>query len=120
GIWVGPAQTSTYVVRQEICGVVRWDTVVVYSDGVGLYEQLSASIRLWPNPVNRFLEIETTGLSGYDFEVSDQTGRLLMMGRLPEGIKIHTLELNLLPGLYYFTCKSQELMIIRKFVVTGA
>jgi len=30
GMYVKPAVTTTYVVRQEICGVVKWDTVVVF------------------------------------------------------------------------------------------
>ena len=37
GTWVTPTSpTTTYVVKQDICGVIKYDTVVVYQSGVGL------------------------------------------------------------------------------------
>ncbi|MEI6021399.1 MAG: hypothetical protein WCR21_09750 [Bacteroidota bacterium] len=44
GIFVSPIQTSTYVVRQQLwCSGVKWDTVVVYQDFVGINEIMMGS-----------------------------------------------------------------------------
>ena len=60
GMWVKPATTSTYVVRQEICGNIKWDTVVVHESALELreYERLSAALKTYPNPANQSVEIE--------------------------------------------------------------
>lgn len=59
GIWVSPTQTSTYVVRQEICGNVKWDTVVVYKDAVGFGElrMHSEALRIFPVPAQDYLQL---------------------------------------------------------------
>jgi hypothetical protein len=60
GIFINPTQTSTYVVKQDICGIVKWDTVVVYQDfvGIGSYEAEKAFINVFPNPARDLLHIE--------------------------------------------------------------
>lgn len=59
GIWVSPTQTSTYVVRQEICGHVKWDTVIVYKDGVGLQKLsiLNEDLKIFPIPASDNIEL---------------------------------------------------------------
>lgn len=52
GIWVKPVVTTTYVVRQEVCGNVKWDTVVVYMNPLG-YEKLKIlanELKIFPIP----------------------------------------------------------------------
>jgi len=62
GFWVSPITTSTYVVRQEICGLVKWDTVVVYMDAVGIekFNLLKNDLRLFPNPAQDILQMQFT------------------------------------------------------------
>jgi hypothetical protein len=62
GFWVNPITTSTYVVRQEICGLVKWDTVVVYMDAVGIekFNLLKNDLRLFPNPAQDILQMQFT------------------------------------------------------------
>lgn len=53
GIWVKPSSTSTYVVRQELeCNTVKWDTVVVYQNAVGLskIKIKNEELIIGPNP----------------------------------------------------------------------
>jgi len=59
GFWVSPLLTSTYVVRHEICGLVKWDTVTIYLDAVGLVNLrvVEDDIKLFPNPASDLLEI---------------------------------------------------------------
>src|SRR5690606_19202302 len=36
GFWIKPTEACTYVVRQEICGLVKWDTVRITLNTVGI------------------------------------------------------------------------------------
>jgi hypothetical protein len=64
GIYVSPVATTTYIVRQEICGYVKWDTVVVYKNGVGLdeLEMLNNKLKISPNPASDNLELKYSPL----------------------------------------------------------
>ncbi len=60
GLWVKPTTTSTYVVRQELdCSPLKWDTVVVFMDAVGLknLKWYSDNISLFPNPTETDLTV---------------------------------------------------------------
>ncbi len=54
------AITQTYVVKQDICGNVKHDTVIVYASGVGINEAIvtSSQIKTYPNPAQNFLDIK--------------------------------------------------------------
>jgi len=54
------ATTQTYMVKQDICGNIKYDTVVVYASGTGLVSSSAVenSVKLYPNPVNDILNIE--------------------------------------------------------------
>ena len=62
GLWVKPTVTSKYVVRQQLwCSGVKWDTVTVYVDYVGIPGSRSFSsgfgFEVFPNPADEILEI---------------------------------------------------------------
>lgn len=60
GLWVKPTTTSTYVVRQELdCSPLKWDTVIVFIDAVGLkdLQWYSDNIKLFPNPTETDLTV---------------------------------------------------------------
>ena len=60
GIFVSPIVTSTYVVMQEICGIIKYDTVVVYQDAVGLekLKLLSEELKIYPTPAQNFIQLQ--------------------------------------------------------------
>jgi hypothetical protein len=60
--------TNTYVVRQEICGNVKWDTVVVYPSALGNVEleMLNDNLKIYPNPANEILNVELQILNEQD------------------------------------------------------
>ena len=108
GIWVSPTQTSTYVVKQDICGMIKYDTVVVYKDGVGLnnFELLREDIIVYPNPtsnklsftynknLNAAFNLSLTNLLGQvlytrnDFKLEDE----IDISFLPKGVYYLKLE----------------------------
>ena len=59
GMWVKPTETTTYVVRQEICGNVKWDTVVIYKNPVGIEKLkiLSEMLNIYPVPAKDVIEL---------------------------------------------------------------
>lgn len=61
GLTVSPMQTSTYVVKQQLwCSGVKYDTVVVFKDGVGLdkWKILNEELNIYPVPAKDYLNIE--------------------------------------------------------------
>jgi len=66
GLWVSPTETSTYVVRQDICGVIKFDTAVVFKDGVGLekLKLLKEELKIYPVPASEkcVLSVENDNL----------------------------------------------------------
>jgi hypothetical protein len=107
GFWIKPNETSTYVVRQEICGLVKWDTVRIYMDAVGINPQTLKrlhGINIFPNPVQDFLTlINTTKEETLDITITDLTGRTVKTQRINCSGHICTLHLDLENGAYFIS-----------------
>jgi len=81
GIWVKPTVTTTYVLKQDLCKVVKWDTVKVRvwpdtPSRVGVTELALAKIQIYPNP--SFDEVIIEGANGHSVAVYDLLGRCVM------------------------------------------
>ncbi|WP_317896837.1 T9SS type A sorting domain-containing protein [Aurantibacillus circumpalustris] len=65
GFWVKPVVTSTYVVRQEICGMVKLDTVTIYMDVVGIekLKLLSEELKIYPVPAQDFIQLKISNIN---------------------------------------------------------
>jgi hypothetical protein len=59
GIWVKPIVTTTYILRQEICGSIKWDTVTIYVDAVGIEKLkiINEELKLFPVPAKDELKL---------------------------------------------------------------
>ena len=81
GLLVSPVTTSTYIVRQEICGNVKWDTVVVVATGLGLFEgdEPDTRFKIYPQPAKDelLLEIEGSSTSLFQLKLYNNLGVLL-------------------------------------------
>ena len=81
GLWVSPVITSTYIVRQEICGNIKWDTVVVVATGLGLFEgdEPDTRFKIYPQPAKDelLLEIEGSSTSLFQLKLYNNLGVLL-------------------------------------------
>jgi hypothetical protein len=62
------ATTETYMVKQTICGNIKYDTVVVHASGLGFASSsgVENSVKIYPNPANEILTIEFVTLSGVE------------------------------------------------------
>jgi hypothetical protein len=66
GLYVKPVTTTTYVVRQQLwCSGVRFDTVVVYEDAVGIAKQKfqSLMLKVFPVPASKELFVDAGKLN---------------------------------------------------------
>jgi hypothetical protein len=93
GLWVNPVTTSTYIVRQEICGNVKWDTVVVYMNLTGLekFRFIGERLTVFPVPATDHLELmvgDEISLAGFN--------RVVIYDHLGEMIKVE--EINFKNG----------------------
>ncbi|MBK9284769.1 MAG: T9SS type A sorting domain-containing protein [Sphingobacteriaceae bacterium] len=125
GITVTPAVTSTYIVRQDICGNIKWDTVVVHQSAVGLAElkMKNDALILSPNPAQNFLNVsfEWSDLDK-EFtkaEIFNNTGQLLTVIELNYSNNKTFIDLKELPdGVYMLSLKGKNTQSINKrFVV---
>jgi hypothetical protein len=125
GFWIKPVSNSTYIVRQEICGNVKWDTVVVNisTNYVGLdkLQSLSNNINLFPNPTSGNLSI--SGFIGSDnttFSISNCLGQNVLNGDIIKKNNLITIETSELEsGLYQIHLKTQYTIVTKKFVKTN-
>ena len=108
GMYVKPVTTTTYVVRQQLwCSGVKWDTVVVYQDFVGLSEFNTDKFgfKYFPNPSSSKLFFEYSealhlnkisfyNLLNQEILVFDEPKKELDISALPTGIYYLKVESN--------------------------
>ncbi len=125
GLWVKPIITTTYVVKQDICGMVKWDTVVVNQSAVGLKDLSfkSDDLRFYPNPASKELNIEFLKViisnTNYKLSIINSLGQIIREEELVFKEKKATLNIKELKnGIYSFHLKNSKGQIIEKrFVV---
>lgn len=107
GLYVKPVTTTTYVVRQQLwCSGVKWDTVVVFMDYVGIGEsnKVGEEIVVFPNPASD--EITISGPNKVDvmeITVRDLVGRTVLSRNVKISNHVTTLFLDLPIGAYIAT-----------------
>ncbi|MBK9282936.1 MAG: T9SS type A sorting domain-containing protein [Sphingobacteriaceae bacterium] len=125
GITVTPAVTSTYIVRQDICGNIKWDTVVVHQSALGLaaLSVVEGWLKLSPNPAQDFLNVsfEWSDLHK-EFpkaEIFNNIGQLLTIIELNYNNNKTVIDLKELPdGVYMLSLKGKNAQTINKrFVI---
>jgi hypothetical protein len=77
------ATTQTYMVKQDICGMIKYDTVVVYASGVGLSELefMSNNISIYPNPANDILNVNL------NFDIDNTFSKIKIVNNLGQIIR---------------------------------
>ena len=100
GVWVRPTVTTTYVLKQVLCGVTKYDTVTVFVVPVGINSTIRqfGDVTIFPNPASQNLTIQNA--DGCDVVFYDVTGRVALRSpvvsdravinieQLPKGIYI--------------------------------
>jgi hypothetical protein len=123
GIWVKPNIKTTYVLRQQLwCSGVKWDTVTIHVNTVGLYEPevVTRSINIYPNPANKQLKVSWSGnkdnVGPNDISAYNSLGQLVKVPVTDvRGGEMTFDTSGLSPGVYFI--RVGEALITKKFVV---
>jgi len=117
GIYVKPAQTTTYTAIEDFCGNTYTNTIVVTvtPTAVKEYEKDILKVELYPNPTSDIVTIT----SKYDFEkieLLSLTGQVLLQESV--NAKTHQLQLqNLAEGIYFVKVSYSNGMSVTKKVI---
>lgn len=118
GIWVKPSNTQTYIVKQDLCGIIDYDTVVVSIDPtcfVGIDElDEENNFDIYPNPTNSILNIKSHNqqLQNTTIEIKNTLGQIVYFDVYAPQINISDLP----SGIYFITLNHKESRRTIKFV----
>jgi len=122
------AITQTYLVKQDICGNIKYDTVVVYASAVSInnvtLSEAEAWFKVFPNPANEVLNVE---LKMINEELSIQNLLFIIYNSLGQVIKKEKLEFKnntatittkeLPNGVYTLQIKTEYGTLNKKIVI---
>ncbi len=116
--------TNTYMVKQDICGVIKYDTVVVYASGVGLNESeyIKNNISVFPNPASDIINISFNIDLEKEFtriEILNNLGQIIREEEVSFKTKYASVKTNDLPsGVYLLNLKSaSSVSVSKRFVI---
>ncbi|MCA6438089.1 MAG: T9SS type A sorting domain-containing protein, partial [Bacteroidetes bacterium] len=128
--------SQTYIVKQDICGNIKYDTVAVYASAVGMVSLSGVEdwgVNVYPNPAKDLLYVEvshastplsvtsetsTTCLGGRQaLSVTNALGQLIIEEELVQNKK--EIDISKLPnGVYFLKVKNKNgIEINRKFII---
>jgi hypothetical protein len=109
GIYVRPTSTTYYVVEQNLCGSITYDTVNVIVQPLGTNDIKSGSETIiFPNPSSGLIYISSKDFSPVDLIITDITGKPVFSKldfKLNEGST--ELNLNLENGIYFIQLRNK-------------
>jgi hypothetical protein len=128
GIYVQPTETTTYVVEQNLCGTITFDTVTVFVNPVGLKEPLAEALEasgivISPNPNNGSFEIQNPTKQVLTFELKNALGQVVYRDKIIT--EKHFVDINLAKGgalslskgIYFATFSNENGRFEEKIVV---
>lgn len=119
GLWVKPVVTTTYVVKQEICAGIKYDTVVVHQSATGLVSSggVENGFDIYPNPATDAIKIvfAIDGLLSYT--IKDIAGKIVQAGNLNVKQNLANLNLDLNNGVYLITITGSNGATTKKIII---
>jgi hypothetical protein len=112
GMWVKPNTTTSYVVEQNICGMVTYDTIMVsvVPTGIKQYQGNYKQVTVYPNPATNKLFIKTEEKI-QNIEVYDVLGANLISTK---ELEIDVSKLN--AGVYFVEVLTSDYSYTSKFI----
>ena len=79
GMWVHPDSTTTYVLEQNLCGMLTYDTVTVTVGSLNVTNTGNVeNVKVWPNPVQRDLTLTRSEGAGTAVRLYDIVGKIVL------------------------------------------
>ena len=113
GMWVKPQTTTSYVVEQNICGSLSYDTIVVTvnTSGINQVKNLQTEFEIYPNPASGILNIVSPKKT-IMVVISSLLGRDVLQTQQNE------VDISFLPnGVYFLNLISEEGNFTRKIII---
>jgi hypothetical protein len=124
GIFVQPTATTYYVVEQNLCGTITYDTVNVTVQPVGVNEfiQKSEAFRIFPNPSTGTIYFQSNNNASnlVSILITDVTGKLVYSNNnLLLNNDISKIDLDVENGVYFIHIQdlNANLKSIKKIVI---
>jgi hypothetical protein len=117
GIWVKPTSKTSYIVRQQLwCSGVKWDTVTVHFNVVGLNDLSVSGLEILPNPNKGEVTIKSTSdIKSFRLTISDVSGKILFENSYND--QLVKLDLPLPSGLYFVEFTTTTGTTARKIII---
>lgn len=117
--------TQTYMVKQDICGNIKYDTVIVYASGVGTTElQISNNkLNIYPQPANENLIVEIDNINDnelFHLTILNKLGQLILEDEIYFKNKIANIKTHELKnGVYLLNLKNDNSgSISKRFIIS--
>jgi hypothetical protein len=121
GIYVQPTSDTYYVVEQNLCGTITYDTVNVNVSGVGINENKFNSIKVYPNPStgNISFELSNSDVTELNIKVIDVTGKIVFDKTINSGERMFNLGLDAPNGIYmlFINDPNTNQRIVKRIVI---
>ena len=111
GFWVHDTdEMTTYVVRQEICGLVKWDTATVYAWPEGVRSVSNAhTYKIYPNPAHKQITIQRmSNNAAATLTICDMSGRIMQQQQVEFVNAEAMVPINLPGGVYLITLSGED------------
>jgi hypothetical protein len=122
GLWVKPTVTTTYIVKQEICAGIKYDTIVVHQSAVGLekYNKNTWQVNLFPSPANNFVTLFSSLPEGdVHVEIFDAGGKSVYANSVRIANNQSKLQLDLQNGIYFVSISNTgNEKIVKKLIIS--
>ncbi len=106
-------KTETSFLLPSITSTDYGDIIITNSNGTGIAEVENASVRIYPNPVKDFLQIENDKSKINQIEVLDLSGKIIyQFNNLTDHIDVSTLS----QGIYFVKVETEKGIVTKKFV----
>jgi len=111
GFYVNPTTTTTYMVEQNLCGAITYDTITVQVNlaGISGHEKANNYVQVFPNPATNYLTINWTLADKSVFEIIDITGAKRQSLALESSSSSTSISLSKFDnGLYYYIIRDKN------------